>query len=66
LFTSEHSRGEGVGRKLIEAVYEEARKAGSERVYWQTHETNARAMVLYNQVAERSGFLVYRKQLSRR
>jgi len=29
----------------------------------QTHETNARAMVLYNQVAERSGFLVYRKQL---
>jgi hypothetical protein len=34
------------------------------RVYWQTHETNARAMVLYNQVAERSGFLVYRKQLS--
>ena len=66
LFTSEHSRGEGVGRKLIEAVYEEARKAGSERVYWQTHETNARAMVLYNQVAERSGFLVYRKQLGRR
>lgn len=63
LFTDETCRGQGVGRALIEAVYAEARRAGSERVYWQTHETNARAMVLYNQVAERSGFLVYRKQL---
>ena len=64
LFTDETSRGRGVGRALIEAVYAEARRAGSGRVYWQTHETNARAMVLYNQVADRSGFLVYRKQLS--
>jgi GNAT superfamily N-acetyltransferase len=63
LFTDEACRGKGVGRKLIEAVYAEARKAGSLRVYWQTHETNARAMVLYNQLADRSGFLVYRKQL---
>lgn len=64
LFTDETCRGRGVGRALIEAGYEEARGAGSTRVYWQTHETNARAMVLYNQVADRSGFLVYRKQLS--
>ena len=64
LFTDETCRGRGVGRQLIEAVYAEAHKRGSVRVYWQTHETNARAMVLYNQVAERSGFLVYRKQLS--
>jgi GNAT superfamily N-acetyltransferase len=63
LFTDEKARGGGVGRALIGAVYEKARAAGSERVYWQTHETNARAMVLYNQVADRSGFLVYRKQL---
>lgn len=63
LFTDETCRGRGVGRALIEAVYAEARRAGLQRVYWQTHETNARAMVLYNQVAERSGFLVYRKQL---
>jgi GNAT superfamily N-acetyltransferase len=63
LFTDENCRGEGVGRMLIEAVYEQARQAGSQRVYWQTHETNAQAMVLYNRVADRSGFLVYRKQL---
>jgi GNAT superfamily N-acetyltransferase len=61
LFTTVAARGQGVGRALIEAVYEEARRAGSPRVYWQTHETNATAMKLYDQVAERSGFLVYRK-----
>jgi len=61
LFTAENARGGGVGRRLIEAVYDRARAAGSARVYWQTHETNATAMRLYDQVAERSGFLVYRK-----
>ena len=63
LFTAEGVRSQGVGRALIEAVYERARSAGSQRVYWQTHETNATAMFLYDKVAERSGFLVYRKQL---
>ena len=62
LFTNAAARGKGVGRALIEAVYAQARLAGSQRVYWVTHESNAVAMVLYNQVAERSGFLVYRKQ----
>jgi GNAT superfamily N-acetyltransferase len=63
LFTSESARGQGVGRALIESVYERARAAGSPRVYWQTHETNLTAMKLYDQVAERSGFVVYRKQI---
>jgi GNAT superfamily N-acetyltransferase len=63
LFTSEASRGKGVGRALINGVYEEARLAGSNRVYWQTHETNETAMQLYDKVAERSGFVVYRKLL---
>ncbi|HEY2465249.1 MAG TPA: GNAT family N-acetyltransferase [Steroidobacteraceae bacterium] len=60
LFTADAVRGHGVGRALITAVYARARLAGSPRVYWQTHETNAVAMRLYDQVAERSGFLVYR------
>lgn len=63
LFTSPGARSRGIGRALIEAVYEKAIAAGSARVYWQTHETNSTAMVLYDQVAERSGFLVYRKLL---
>lgn len=63
LFTTESARGRGVGRALIEAVYERARLAGSTRVYWQTHETNTTAMQLYDKVAERSGFLVYGKAL---
>ena len=61
LFTTAEARGRGVGRALIEAIYAAARAAGSPRVYWQTHETNATAMRLYDQVAEKSGFLVYRK-----
>lgn len=63
LFTVEEARGRGVGRALIEAVYQRAREAGSPRVYWLTHETNHTAMRLYDQVAEKSGFVVYRKPL---
>jgi len=63
LFTIEPVRAGGVGRLLIEAVYEQAKLAGVERVYWHTHETNSVAMRLYNKVAERSGFIVYRKML---
>ena len=63
LFTSAEARGKGVGRALIEAVYDRAREAGCGRVYWQTHETNATAQLLYDRIAERSGFIVYRKML---
>lgn len=63
LFTVEAARGKGVARALIEHVYAEAAAMGCFRVYWQTHETNAVAQVLYNKVAERSGFIVYRHNL---
>lgn len=63
LFTVEAARGKGVGRALIEAVYGRARAAGSGRVYWQTHETNATAQVLYDKISARSGFIVYRTDL---
>jgi GNAT superfamily N-acetyltransferase len=63
LFSAPEARGRGVGRMLIEAVYAAARAEGAGRVYWMTHETNAEAMVLYNKVAERSGFIQYRKNL---
>jgi len=63
LFTSADARGKGVGRALINGVYERARLAGSPRVYWLTHETNHTARQLYDKVAENSGFIVYRKML---
>ena len=63
LFTVEAARGKGVGRSLIEAVYERASSARAGRVYWQTHATNTAAMLLYDKVAEKSGFVVYRKEL---
>ncbi|KLK92305.1 GNAT family acetyltransferase [Microvirga vignae] len=61
LFTSEEARGRGVGRGLIEAVYDRARADGASRVYWLTHETNTAAQALYDKVASRSGFIQYRR-----
>jgi GNAT superfamily N-acetyltransferase len=63
LFTAQAQRGTGVGRALISAVCERAKLAGSSRVYWLTHETNKTAMKLYDQLAQLSGFVVYRRQL---
>jgi GNAT superfamily N-acetyltransferase len=63
LFAAPAARGQGVGRALIEAVYDRARGAGSTRVYWQTHETNATARALYDKVAAHYGFIVYRKEV---
>jgi GNAT superfamily N-acetyltransferase len=63
LFTLQSARGQGVGRALIQEVYDRAKVSGCSRVYWHTHETNATAMKLYDQVAEKSGFVVYRKSL---
>ncbi|HUB28771.1 MAG TPA: GNAT family N-acetyltransferase [Terracidiphilus sp.] len=63
LFTLESARGKGVGRALIHEVCRRAQLAGSNRVYWHTHKTNATAMQLYDRVAENSGFIVYRKML---
>lgn len=63
LFTNEASRGKGVGRALILEVYRSAISAGCSRVYWHTQETNAIAMKLYDKLADKSGFVVYRKPL---
>jgi GNAT superfamily N-acetyltransferase len=63
LFTGEAARGRGVGRKLIEAVYEQARLTGVVNVYWRTHAANVTARRLYDSVAQDSGFVVYKKKL---
>ncbi|MFM7533553.1 MAG: N-acetyltransferase family protein [Rubrivivax sp.] len=63
LFAAPEVRGTGVGRALIEHVYAQAREAGASRVWWLTHESNAQAMQLYDRIADKSGFVQYRKQL---
>jgi GNAT superfamily N-acetyltransferase len=61
LFVAEGVRNLGLGRALIAAVEERARAAGASRLYWLTHETNTDARALYDRLAERSGFIQYRK-----
>lgn len=59
LFTAQDARGHGIGRSLIEGVYQASKAAGIKRVYWQTHETNAAGRLLYDKVAKHFGFIVY-------
>jgi GNAT superfamily N-acetyltransferase len=61
LFVAREARNLGLGRALIEAVEKAARAAGASRLYWLTQESNAAARGLYDRVAERSGFIQYRK-----
>lgn len=61
LFVSPDVRGSGAGRALIEEMYRRADKMGAERVYWLTHEANATARKLYDQIATNAGFIQYRR-----
>ncbi|MGJ7547365.1 N-acetyltransferase family protein [Pseudomonas alloputida] len=63
LYVDNSQRGLGIGRQLIEHVYAAAKAAGCIKVHWLTHETNATAISLYEQVAERPGFIQFRKGL---
>lgn len=63
LFVDPDLRAQGIGRALIAHVYQRAAALGCSRVWWLTHETNTDAMKLYDQVADRSGFMQYRKQV---
>jgi GNAT superfamily N-acetyltransferase len=63
LFVDQSRRGKGIGRALIGHVYERAAEMGCSRVWWLTHESNTEAMQLYDKVADRSGFVQYRRIL---
>ena len=63
LFTEDASRGQGVGRALIQQVLDTAKQAGSSRVYWTTHTTNVAGRALYEKMAEHRGFIVYSHEL---
>jgi GNAT superfamily N-acetyltransferase len=59
LYADPDVRGHGVGRALIEAVYEEADRRGTPAVYWMTQEFNATARQLYDRIAKLTPFIKY-------
>ncbi len=63
LFVAKGARGSGAGEALIDAVANAARARGAGRLYWHTQEFNSAARSLYDSVAERTSFIVYRKDL---
>ena len=62
LFVAAEARRCGVGRRLIQAVYEAADAEGAPRVYWITSETNYAGRALYDKVATKSHFVQYRRR----
>lgn len=59
LFADPSVRGLGIGRKLIEAVYDAADAAGCPSVYWMTQDDNATAQQLYDRIATKTNFIKY-------
>ncbi|CEF85677.1 hypothetical protein FGSG_07600 [Fusarium graminearum PH-1] len=62
LFVDPSVRGEGLGRKLTEAVADIGREMGCTRVQWVTKHDNATARKLYDTMAE-TQFVQYRMTL---
>ena len=63
LYVSENVRGQGVGRALIEQVYDFANEKNCNRVYWVTQENNTSARKLYDNIASLTDMVQYRKNL---
>ncbi|MEL6967742.1 MAG: GNAT family N-acetyltransferase [Pseudomonadota bacterium] len=63
LFTTVDARGKGIGRQLIEAVYNAARARGASQVYWLTQEFNYPGRMLYDSVGDHTPFIKYHKNL---
>lgn len=59
LFVAGDSRGCGIGRALIEAVYAAADRAGADNVYWWTQAGNAPARRLYDRIGVHKGIVRY-------
>lgn len=62
LYVAPEARGTGLGRALIETVYDHADQTGAGTVYWTTAEDNATARLLYDRVAAKTQFIQYKRQ----
>lgn len=63
LYVAPPARGGDVGRALIAAVADEARRRGATKLYWQTQAYNGRARSLYDQVGDLSSSVLYEREL---
>ncbi len=61
LYADPAIRGKGIGRALIEAVYEKADAAGAANVYWMTQDFNETARKLYDRIAKLTPFIKYQR-----
>ncbi|MEP1935060.1 MAG: GNAT family N-acetyltransferase [Paracoccaceae bacterium] len=61
LYARPESRGSGVGRALIEAVYAIAERDGAPSVYWLTQDFNETARRLYDHVGVLTPFIKYQR-----
>ena len=62
LYADPTVRGKGIGRALIEAVYEKADEAGAANVYWMTQDFNENARKLYDRIAKLTPFIKYQRR----
>ncbi|SEB51821.1 Ribosomal protein S18 acetylase RimI [Nitratireductor aquibiodomus] len=62
LYADPAVRGKGIGRALIEAVYEKADEAGAANVYWMTQDFNETARKLYDRIAKLTPFIKYQRR----
>lgn len=59
LFVDPETRGQGIGRALIQAVAEKAQELDCLKVYWMTKRDNETARALYDKVAIDTNFMRY-------
>ncbi|MEL6508288.1 MAG: GNAT family N-acetyltransferase [Pseudomonadota bacterium] len=62
--TAPTARGFGVARSLIDGVKTMCEARNVMDVYWHTQSDNAAARLLYDRLAQNTGFVVYRMRIS--
>lgn len=61
LYTAPEARGQGVGRALIEALYQIGEEKDAGQIYWLTQDFNKDGRRLYDKVATKTPFIKYMK-----